>query len=70
LLAIKVFVILCCYFRYQAETTHEAVDEASDATKEAIDDLLKSVQEAPEALVSGMVDTIASAMQVSGLAVC
>ncbi|XP_018673450.2 talin-2 isoform X2 [Ciona intestinalis] len=48
----------------KADNTHEAIDEASASMKEAIEDLLKSVQEAPEALVSGMVDTISSATAI------
>jgi len=48
----------------KAVNTHEAILEASVASKEAIDDLLKSVQEAPEALVSGMVDSISNAIKV------
>merc|ERR1739838_508979 len=43
--------------------THDAIMDASSATKEAIDDLLKSVQEAPEALVSGMVDSISNSVK-------
>ena len=48
----------------QSLNTHDAIMDASSATKEAIDDLLKSVQEAPEALVSGMVDSISNSVKV------
>lgn len=47
----------------QATNTHQAIDEAAEGMKEAIEDLLKSVQEAPEALVSGMVDSINKAVE-------
>ncbi|XP_039255846.2 talin-2-like isoform X1 [Styela clava] len=45
-----------------ATNTHQAIDEAAEGMKEAIEDLLKSVEEAPEALVSGMVDSINKAV--------
>ncbi|XP_039255853.1 talin-2-like isoform X8 [Styela clava] len=46
----------------KATNTHQAIDEAAEGMKEAIEDLLKSVEEAPEALVSGMVDSINKAV--------
>ena len=49
---------------FQADNAHEAIAEAVATTREAVDDLLKSAQEAPEALMSGLIDSISNSAKV------
>jgi len=57
-------LVLVLFLYIQAANAHAAINEAEVAVKEAIEDLLKSAQEAPEAIMSGLVDSISNAEQV------